>query len=63
LGSLKIGDKVIVTSFKYEGKIGIIIKVDFIDCGGVLPYLVSLEDKYITWCDAVPFSSLMAELV
>lgn len=64
MGSLKIGDKVIVTNClnsQYTGNVGILLQ--FEDYGIAILCFVRLESGYFTWCDAIPYSSLMVELL
>ena len=65
---MKVGDKVIVTlsnSIELRGRIGVIHTIDnrksaYFTC---LPYRVVLDDNTIVWCQAIPYSSLMMELM
>lgn len=67
MGSLKIGNKIIITAaltmpqdeYKYIGKVANIEAVDQVLADYV--YRVSLEDRYL-WVDGVPYSPLLEEL-
>lgn len=63
MGSLKVGDKIIVTKIlglpDYANMIGIIKEVDNGDT--ISPYLVKIEKREF-WCDGMEYTPLMAEL-
>ena len=62
---MKVGDRVIVTfshSKGLHGRLGVIHTIDN-SYLTFLPYRVVLDDNTIVWCNAIPYSSLMMELM
>ena len=66
---MRIGDKVIVTfsNFtRFHNRVGVIqtiYRLDNCTYPAFFPYRVVLDDNTIVWCKAIPYSSLMMELV
>lgn len=66
-----VGDKVIITLstlIGFRGRVGVINAIDNCTLPNtgylvLFPYKVVLDDNTMVWCEAIPYSSLMMELV
>lgn len=69
MGSLKVGDKIIVTYAiipSVENEVGVIVEVNDCSSINILPYRIKLNDNdadsRLFWVDGIPHSPLMEEL-
>lgn len=68
---MRVGDKVIITLSTFtgfRGRVGVINTIDNSTLTNtsyptLLPYKVVLDDNTMVWCEAIPYSSLMMELM